>query len=253
MAGLLTALLFLCACLGLCSGCGMDEGSSGEIPRVDVFLTEQGSLEGSDPIVHPVTIPYGVSLLEVNVEVFSGEADLIVGTEDPPTDYFSPAHGAGFQKLLLSPASREPLQARTWYIELVSPFGVDADYQLNVRRRLGQPGSLLLEEEGQLPARQSALFPFTLPEDAISLEVILESRQGDMDLFLGIGPAGEEHASLNPGTGFEVIALDSEAVSALTGQTLAAKIESFDEDGDFRLTASYVAASPGVSGTTGSP
>ena len=273
MGGLFTAFVLFGAFLGLSSGCGMDQGSSGEIPRVDVFLTKDWSLESVDPVVFPVTIPYGVSLLDVNLEVLSGEADLIVGTGvtvlkktpegivilEVVPDFFSPAHGTGVQKILLGPESHEPLQARTWYVELVSPFGVGAECKLSVQRRLVQPGSILLEEEGQLSAGQNALFPLVVPEDAASLEVVLKSERGleggpaDADLFLGSGLAEEEYSSLNPGTGFEVLVLGPEVVAALAGQTLTAKIEGYEEETAYHLTASYLAANPVVAGTTGSP
>ena len=266
MGGLFTALVLFGAFLGLSSGCGMDQGSSGEIPRVDVFLTKECIQDQectlSDPeekTVLPVTIPYGVSLLEVSLEVLSGEADLIVGTEDPPTDYFSPGHGTGTQRILIGPSSHEPLQARTWYVELISPFGVGAEWRLVVQRRTSPPGSPLLGEEGLLPAGQNALFPLSVPEDAASLEVVLKSERGqeggpaDADLFLGSGLAEEEYSSLNPGTGFEVLVLGPEVVAALAGQTLTAKIEGYEEETAYHLTASYLAANPVVAGTTGSP
>ncbi|MEW6442871.1 MAG: hypothetical protein AB1640_18200 [bacterium] len=222
----------------------MDEGSSGQIEPGTVFLSEQGTLQGTEPAVLPVTIPYGVSLLDITLEVTAGEADLLAGVEDPPTDYFCFGQGLGKQKILVGPGSHQPLEARTWYVEVVSPFGTGAEWRLTAQRRPGSSALPLTEQEGDIPAGQSVSIALAIPEDADSLEIVLESLQGDADLLLGFGQLQEASLSLNPGTGFEVVTLGPETVEPLRGQTAIARLESYDQDTRYRFTATYLAASP---------
>jgi hypothetical protein len=96
----------LLACL-FGAGCGLDKGSSGDIPPENVFLVAQGCLV-DDPSQgqagtksYSFNPPLGLSLMEARLKVLRGEVDVVVGTEDPPSDYFAFGRGPGTQKILV--------------------------------------------------------------------------------------------------------------------------------------------------------
>lgn len=229
----------------------MDEGASGEIPRVNVFLQAEGCLEENlDPeragtISFSVNIPFGLPMLEARLEVLRGEADLVLGTESPPSDYFGFGRGPGIQKILVDRDSNEPLTGRPWYAELVSPFSIqevcaegDApDWRLSVRRSTGIEGRPLFEQEGQVAGTE--IIPISVPEDALSMEVSLESLQGDADLFVGIGDETESLSSLNPGTGYEVTVIAPALCVPVRGETILLRLESWMGSAEYRLEVSY--------------
>lgn len=242
------------------SGCSLDKGSSGELPPVNVFLEAEGCLtdnpvqDQAGTISFSMTIPFNLKLMEARLEVLRGEMDLVFGTEKPPSDYFGFGRGPGTQKILVGLDSREPVMGRPWYVQLVSPFDVleeceeghDPDWRLSVRRSTGISGRLLLEQEGQVPActTQGGCVPeniqIEVPEDADSMELVLESIEGDADLLVGIGAERESLASLNPGTGFDVAVLDPEICIPLRGQSLPILLESWQQPTEYRLEVAYV-------------
>ena len=246
------------------TGCSMDKGSSGDIPPVRVVLEASGCLaDGPEQgelgtISFPVTIPFGLPLMEARLEVFRGEMDLVLGTEDPPSDYFGFGRGPGTQKILVGTGSREPVMGRPWYVQLVSPFGIleeceeedDPDWRLSVRRSAGIAGRVLFEPaEGQVPACTPGncvpeSITIDVPEDALSMELVLESLEGDADLFVGIGPERESLVSLNPGTGYDVLVLDPERCVPLRGRSLTVLMESWQYPTVYRLSVAYIAGEP---------
>ncbi len=106
-----TLAILLLPCL-FGAGCGLDKGSSGDIPPEDVFLVAQGCLAGDSGQGQAGTKSYSfappldLSLLEARLKVLRGEVDIVVGTEDPPSDYFAFGRGPGTQKILSG--SRQP-------------------------------------------------------------------------------------------------------------------------------------------------
>jgi hypothetical protein len=246
--------------------CSTGGGASGDIPSEDVFLEVQGCLtagsaqEAGDASIYSVRIPTDVSLLEVRLETLGGEIDLVVGTENPPADYFSFSKRGGVQKILVGPSSNEPLLARTWYVALSSPLQIEEgcppervpDWQLRVQRATGVEGLPLLEpvcneeDEGcsvdPYPSRES--FSIEVPEDALSLDVTLETIQGDADLFVGTdfgtGNETELSSSMNPGLGFDVVSLGADVCVQRRGQSLDLVVESWGRPSRFRLQASYM-------------
>lgn len=249
------AILLLLLLFG--NGCSLDKGSSGDIPPVNVFLEAEGCLV-DDPEqledrtkLFSMTIPFNVRLMEARLEVLRGEMDLAFGTENPPSDYFSFGRGPGTQKILVGLDSREPVMGRPWYVQLVSPFGIqgeceegdDPDWRISVRRSSGIQGRLLMEQEGQVPACTGGGCPeirIEVPEDADSMELVLESLEGDADLLVGIGPERESLVSLNPGTGFDVAVLDPGLCIPLRGQFLPVVLESWQQPTAYRLEVAYV-------------
>lgn len=229
----------------------MDEGSSGEIPGENVFLQAEGCLadsldqEEAGTISFSVNIPFGLTMMEARLEVVRGEVDLVLGTENPPSDYFGFGRGPGLQKILVDRDSSEPLMGRPWYVGLVSPFliqeaceeGDAPDWRLSVRRSGGIEGRRLFEQEGQVAG--SEIIPVAVPEDALSMEVSLESRQGDADLFVGIGDEAESLSSLNRGTGYEVAVIDPALCVPIRGETILLRLESWMGTADYRLEVTY--------------
>ena len=253
------------------TGCSLDKGSSGEIPRENVFLEAEGCLvdnpdtEQAGTILFSFAAPFDLSLMELmeaRVEVLRGDIDLVVGTELDvvvgtekfPSDYFAFGRGAGTQKILVGGDSREPLMGRPWFVRLVSPFefqeceeGVEPDWRLSVRRSSGIQGQLLLEPvEGQVPANASESIQIEVPEDALSMEFVLTSlkgedlKEGDADLLVGLGTETESLVSLNPGTGYDVVVLDQDLCVPLRGQSIDIRLESWQQETDFRLEVTYV-------------
>jgi hypothetical protein len=242
------------------AGCGMDKGSSGDIPLQNIFLEAEGCLldnPGLDDVrslsySFPATVD--LSLMEARLEVLRGEVDLAVGTEDPPTDYFGFGRGTGTQKILVGRDSHQPMMVRPWYVRLdSSPMGIqeecedegDPDWRLLVRRASRIQGRVLLQQNGQVPGSMPGNIlheqvQIEVPEDAISMEVVLESlEQGDADLLVGLGGEGESLVSLNPGPGYDAVALDEEDLVPLRGQSITVLLESWQEPTEYRLDVAY--------------
>jgi len=238
----------------------MDEGFSGLTSETDVFLSTQGCIS-EETARYRATIPFGVSLLEVALEVLRGEADMLFGSGLLPVQYFNFGAGPGSQKILVDASSNNPLHAGTWYVDIMGLSGVSAecdpnsspDWRLRVQRAQSLNGINLLnvaceEAACQVPACNtpsvcpSNAFTFDLPGDAVFLEVTLQSLQGDADLFLGISSQDVLFSSTNPGTGFDVIQVGSdEALRPLRGQTLTLTLESWGQaTQEYSLIASYL-------------
>jgi len=263
-----TLAIFLLPCL-FGTGCGMDKGSSGDIPPENVFLEAEGCLvENPDPEqagtkTYSFNAPFDLSLMGAKLEVLRGEVDLVVGTENPPSDYFSFGRGPGTQKILVGRDSREPMMGRPWFVSLDSrPFGIqqlvtpseieegsgnrgEPDWRLSVHRSSGIEGRVLREpEEGQVPAHTSESIQIEVPEDALSMEFVLESIEGDADLLVGLGAETESLVSLNPGTGYDVVVLDEDLCVPLRGQSIVILLESWQQPTDYRLEVAYLRGEP---------
>jgi hypothetical protein len=260
-----TLAIFLLACL-FGAGCGLDKGSSGDIPPENVFLVAQGCLV-DDPgqgqagtKSYSFNPPLGLSLMEARLKVLRGEVDVVVGTEDPPSDYFAFGRGPGTQKILVGRDSREPVgeRLRPWFAQLVSPFeireceeGDDPDWRLSVVRSSGIEGRVFLRQEDQLPActpGNCEQIPIDVPEDALSMEVVLQSlkstEEGDADLVVGLGTETESLVSLNPGLGYDVVVIDQDRLGPLLGQSIVIRLESWQFPTDYRLKVAYTRGEP---------
>jgi len=261
-----TLAIFLLCLLG--AGCGLDKGSSGDIPPRNVFLEAEGCLAGNpDPVqagtkLYSFTPPVGLSLMEARLEVLRGELDVVVGTEKPPSDYFAFGRGPGTQKILVGRDSPEPVgkPLRPWFVQLVSPLeireceeGDDPDWRLSVVRSSGIQGRMLpVEPDGQVPVCTPGVcvpeeIPVEVPEDALSMEVALESLEdGDADLLVGLGSEseGESLVSLNPGPGYDVVVIDQERLVPLRGQSIVIRLESWQFPTDYRLQVAYTRGEP---------
>jgi hypothetical protein len=266
-----TLAIFLLCQFG--AGCGLDKGSSGDIPPVNVFLEAEGCL-GNDPVLGQAgtilysdsfTAPIGLSLMEARLEVLRGEVDVVVGTERPPSDYFAFGRGPGIQKILVGRDSREPMgeRLRPWFVQLVSPFeiqecgeGQEPDWRLLVHRSSGIEGRMLpVEPDGQVPACLPGIcvpkeIPIEVPEDALSMEIALESiagedtGEGDADLLVGLGSERETLVSLNPGLGYDVVVIDQDRLVPLRGQSIVIRLESWKQSTDYRLEVAYTRGEP---------
>jgi hypothetical protein len=238
-------------------GCNMDEGFDGNIPQRNVFLDEWGCVS-ADLQVFSSFLPFDLTDLDVSLDVVQGQADLLLGRGDVPLSYFSPGTGPGSQKLRVGPASSEPMQAGTWTVTLASPADVTTecdpdnptDWHL-VMHRTGLPGGIVLLEEtcrsaecavprctqASCPPRE---FTFDMPGDAVSLQVELDSIEGDADLFLVSASGAELSAAMNPGTGYDIAQLGPELVTPLHGQTVTVRLESWDQvTGAYNLRVAY--------------
>ncbi len=156
--------------------------------------------------------------------------------------------------------SREPIgePLRPWFVQLVSPFeiqeceeGDDPDWRLSVVRSSGIEGRVLAGQEGQVPACTPGdctpeQIPIEVPEDALSMVVLLESRQGDADLLVGLGSERESLVSLNPGRGYDVVVIDEERLVPLRGQSIVIRLESWQYPTDYRLKVVYTRGEPEV-------
>lgn len=261
-----TLAIFLLPCL-FGAGCGLDKGSSGDIPPENVFLEAQGCLldnpgqRQAGTIVYSDSFPapFGLSLMEARLKVLRGEVDVVVGTEDPPSDYFAFGRGPGTQKIFAGRDDREPIgeRLRPWFVQLVSPFeiqeceeGEEPDWRLSVRRSSGIEGRVLFDEpDGQAPACIPGIcvpeeIPIEVPEDALSMEVVLESTQGDADLLVGLGSERERLVSLNPWPGFDVVVIDQDRLVPLRGQSIVIRLESWQYPTDYRLRVAYTRGEP---------
>jgi hypothetical protein len=257
--------LLLLPCL-LAAGCGHDEGASGDLPRQNVFLEAQGCLadnpdaEDAGTVSYTAAAPFDLSLMEVTLEVVRGEMDLVIGADKPPSDYFAFGRGTGTRKILVGSESREPAGGRPWFVELASPFEVeeecedqdDPDWRLTVRRSTAIEGGVLLVQDGQVPAcTPGSCTPETVqievPADALSMEIVLESRGGgDADLLVGLGGERESLVSLNPGPGYDVVVIDQALLVPLREQSLFIFLESWQQTTEYRLEVAYVAGEVGA-------
>jgi len=235
----------------------MDEGFNGIIPPKNVFLDVRGCLS-EEAQAYSSFIGFDVSLLDVTLEVYQASADLTLGVGDVPFDYFSVGRGPGTQRLRVGPGSRLPIQAGTWFVGLSSPAGAatecdpenPTDFRL-VMHRTGTPGGVVLLEEScdsgdcSVPACASFLCPareilLDLPEDASHLEVVLESVEGDADLFFLSDTRAELGASMNPGTGFDILQLGPDLIEPLRGLTVSLRLESWAQPTDlYNLRVAY--------------
>lgn len=264
-----TLAIFLLLCL-FGAGCGLDKGSSGDLPPENTFLEAEGCLGDSPNPGEAGTILYSGSfnasadlpLMEARLEVLRGDVDIVLGTEDPPSDYFSFGRGPGTQKILVSRDSREPVRLRPWYVQLASPFdervcleGVEPDWRLSVVRSSGARGRLLFDQEGETPACLPGIcvpeeIQIEVPEDALSMEVTLESfagedaAVGDADLLVGLGSERESLVSLNPGPGYDVVVIDQDRLVPLRGQSIIIRLESWQFPTDYRLRVVYTRGEP---------
>jgi hypothetical protein len=239
------------------SGCSMDEGFNGIVPLKNIFLDERGCLS-EEAQSYSSFIGFDVTLLDVTLEVYQASADLTLGVGDVPMDYFSVGRGPGTQRLRVGPGSRMPIQAGTWFVGLSSPAGVTTecdpenptDFRL-VMNRTGTPGGTVLLEENcdsgecAVPAC-TPLFcdarelTLDVPEDASRLEVVLESVEGDADLFFLSDTRAELGASMNPGTGFDILELGPDVIEPLRGLTVFLRLESWAQTTDrYNLRVAY--------------
>ncbi len=251
-------------------GCSMDEGYTGATSGVEYFAYVRGCVnETAEPgpdddtlglFSLPVPIPFDISSFEVILEVFNQEVDLVFGAGEPPVGYFSFGPTPGKQMILVSPDSYFPSMARVWYAGLYAPLGVAGecdpgvapDWRLSARSAIGTAGFPLLDVECDSPdclvpactvpascAAQS--FSIEIPRGATSLQVILESRQNDADLFLTAGLQTELYSSMNPGTGYDIIRLGPEVCIPLRGETVIVNLESWEQaTQDYRLRVTYL-------------
>lgn len=242
-----------------CAGCNMDEGFSGETATTDLFLETQGCIKEEGEQL-TVTLPFDVALVDVILEVLRSQIDLVFGEGMIPTQYFSYGPAPGIRQIRVGTGSYRPLHAGTWYVDLIGLSGETGecdpeqspDWRLRVQRAESLTGIVLLDEScdsadcevpectnpGNCPSRQ---FSFVLPEDAVSLEVIQESLQGNADLFLGNGSEEELLSSTNPGTGYDILRINSQAIVPLRGQTLSLRLESWGQTTqEYQLRAVYV-------------
>jgi len=255
------------------AACGLDKGSSGDIPPENVFLEAQGCLtdnpvldQEAGTIVYSDSFPapIGLSLMEARLEVLRGDVDVVVGTEDPPSDYFAFGRGPGTQKILVGRDSVEPVgkRLRPWFVQLVSPFefrlceeGEEPDWRLSVRRSPGIVGRVLVDEPRQAPACIPGICApeeilIEVPEDALSMEIALQSMKeedtegGDADLLVGLGSERESLVSLNPGPGYDVVVIDQERLVPLRRQSIVIRLESWQHPTDCRLRVVYLRGEP---------
>jgi len=240
-----------------CTAC-MDEGFDGNVPPVIIFLDEQGCMT-QEPQTLTAFIDFDVNGLEATLEVFQGAADLILGVGEAPLNYFSLGRGPGTQKLRVGPASGVPVQAGTWYAKVARAAGVatecdpdnPTDWRLVLRRAGGAGGRVLLTEscnatDCAVPACNalpcvSREISLVVPEDAVSVEVVLESLQGDADLFVVSDTGVQLAASTNPGTGYDILLLGPDVLIPLRTLTVTLRLQSWAQVTDqYNLQATYL-------------
>jgi len=258
------ALLRAALLLLLLSGCSMDKGFTGLPPPGDLLLATQGCARANpfNPTVLSVGVPLDVTQVDVTLEVVRTQIDMVFGAGKYPRNYFSFNPHPGLQRVRVGPSSNAPLTPGTWEVRLHSlagPSGVceqddeaSADWRLWVSRAREPQGVRLLDEScdspdcavpgcvtpGNCPPR---IYTLDVPEDAVSLEISLESPQGDADLWVRTASGEELLGSMNPGPGFDIVHAEGEACAALRGQTLTLVLESWAEaTTEYRLSAVYL-------------
>ena len=219
-------------------GCGMDKGPSGKIPQETVFLREEGTLASMESMVYATPpLPTDIASLEAILDVSSGGADLTIGVEDPPSDYFSNGPGPGPRKILITPASREPMQGRVWYVEVRCPFDQGADYSLTVQRSSPSQVPCILEQTGTIEPNDTADLTLEIPEEgAEALEIDLETLKGDVDLFVGLNQGDEDYSAANPGTGHDIVVVTPQSYVPLASGIWNLQLEAWEKS-DYNLTA----------------
>jgi len=242
--------------------CSMDEGFDGNLPPVNVFLDVWGCA-AADSQVFSAFVPFDVTSLDVTLEVAQGEADLLLGRDGFPLIYASPGQGPGSQALRVGTMSYQPIQGGTWSVTVASPGTVatecdpanPTDWHM-VMQRTGTPGGFVLLEEAcrsaecAVPACAQAVCPVRefrvdLPLDAASLQVDLDSLQGDADLILLSAPAELAQpavlgSSLNPGPGYDLVRLGPDVIVPLQGQAVTVRLESWAQSTDaYNLRVAY--------------
>ena len=240
-------------------GCSLEEGFSGLPPPGDLLLATQGCAKQAVQ-EFTVMVPEGVPLLDLTLEVFRTQIDVALGAGKFPQNYFSFGPRPGLQKVRVGQTSYRPLTPGNWVVRLSSLAGeteecepdASPDWRLRVSRAVTTPGVLLLEETCESPACEvprcdlpgncpSRLVTLDLPEDAVFLEVVLESLQGDADIWLRTANGEDLLGSANPGPGFDILEAGAETCAALRGQTLTLALESWAEaTPGYRLSVFYL-------------
>lgn len=240
-------------------GC-MDDGFDGYVPPTEVFVDEWGCLS-QEPRTYGARLGFDVDRLEASLQMFRGAADLVLGAGEAPANYFSVGRGPGTQKLRVGPGSQVPVQAGTWYLVVGGSSSAatgcdperpaeDPDWHLVMRRTPAAGGVALATESCRspdcaVPACNAYPCPFRdvpldVPADASSLEVVLNSLDGDADLSV-VAPLGVQlGASANPGAGYDIVVLGPDRVETLREQTLSVRLTSWARPTDqYDLQATY--------------
>ncbi len=225
-------------CLLLTGGCSRESGFSGQIPAVDVFLSEQGALgQGESALYATQPLPPDIASLEIILEVLAGGADLSAGLDETALDYFSNGPNVGDRKIVITPESRQPLKGGVWYIQVSCPFEEEAIFTLTAKRSQPHPGSTLLDVEGLLAPGAEALYSIEVPAEAEQLELDLLTVQGDTDLFVGVSNDQENYWAANPGTGHDVVVITAQSYLPLAEGTWSVRVETWQHESSYRLIA----------------
>ena len=227
-------------------GC-MDEGFDGNIEPVNIFVDERGCVT-EEPQTFSFFIDFDVDQLHGTLDVYQGAADLILGVGEAPFNYTSVGRGPGTQKLRVGPGSNVPVQAGTWQVSVAGATGVTTqcdpenppDWRLVVSRT-GTPGGTVILSQScdsldfsvpaclATPCVNALEIPLVIPEDAGTLEVVLNSLRGDADLFFLSDTGVQLGASTNPGTGYDIIRLGSDVVVPLRTLTATLRLQSWSQ------------------------
>ena len=225
----------------------MDQGFDGVITPEEIFLDIKGCVSG-EPQVFSAFLPFDVTLLDAYISIAQGNVDMSLGVGAYPLNYFGFGTSPGTQWTRVSTSSYVPLRAGSWFVTLTSPKNETTECDPNnptdwhlVMRRTGSAGGTVLlskncrDAECAVPmctvatACNNRIFPFEIPSDASSLQVILESVEGDADLFISSLPAGQMAASMNGGPGFDIIQLGPDVIIPLQGQAVSVELESWQQ------------------------
>jgi hypothetical protein len=107
---------------------------------------------------------------------------------------------------------------------------------------LDQPGQVQACTPGTCIPEEIAI---EVPEDALSMEIALQSMEGgDADLLVGLGSERESLVSLNPGPGYDVVVIDQDRLVPLRGQSIVIRLESWQLPTDYRLRVVYLRGEP---------
>jgi len=256
----LIAGLLLVASFSLFYSC-TDDGFDGSVLPVEIFLDEAGCL-AQEPQTLTVRVGFGVEQLEATLEVFRGAADLVLGWGEAPSSYFSVGRGPGTQKLRVGPDSHFPVLPGTLSLRVggaasAAAAGCDPsnpadnpDWRVVLRRTPSPVGMVLLSESCDLPdctVPACDAYPCTfraielgVPEDAVSMEVVLNSIAGDADLLVVSDTGVQLGASTNPGSGYDIVILGQDVVVPLQGQTIFVRLTSWAQPTEeYALQATY--------------
>ncbi len=252
MRGLVLPGLLL-VCLSSCA----DNGYDGRTPQVEIFLDERGCVT-QEPQTFSARIGFDVERMEAALEVFEGAVDLVLGWGEAPRNYFSLGRGPGTQKLRVGPESGVPVQAGTWYLTVAGAAGVatgcdpenPTDWHLSLQRTPAARGASILSvscrsTDCAVPACNAypCVFqeiPLDVPGDAVSMEVVLKSIQGDADLLVVSDTGVHLGASTNPGTGYDILVLGPDVTVPLREQTVSLRLTSWAQPTDqYDLQVTY--------------